>query len=65
MSETSKLIWGCTPIAETIGSTPRKTYHMLETGRLPAVRVANRWVAREDELLDPASWPGATKVEAK
>jgi len=38
-------IWGAEAIAAEIGRTRRQTFHMLEQGSLPAVKVGGRWVA--------------------
>lgn len=45
------LIWGVEAIAELIGRTPRQTFHMLKTGRLPGKKVGGRWVAERGQLL--------------
>jgi hypothetical protein len=46
-----ELVWGAEAIAGLIGSTPRKTFHMLEKGLIPAKKVGNRWVAERGKLL--------------
>ncbi|RUM18713.1 DNA-binding protein [Rhizobium phaseoli] len=45
------LIWGGAEIAKLIGRTKRQTFHMLETGQLPAKKVGDRWVAERGTLL--------------
>lgn len=45
------LLWGVEAIAEVIGRTSRQVFHMLETGQLPAKKVAGRWVAERGQLL--------------
>lgn len=45
------LIWGARAIAQVLGCTERKTFHMLEKGELPMVRqVGSRWVASRKAL---------------
>ncbi len=53
MSETAKidLVWGGDNIAKIIGRTKRITFHLLETGQLPAKKVGGRWVAERNQLL--------------
>jgi hypothetical protein len=46
------LVWGAGAIAEAIGTTPRKTFHLLEAGHIPAKKVGNRWVADRKALSD-------------
>ncbi|APO74587.1 hypothetical protein AM571_CH01766 [Rhizobium etli 8C-3] len=45
------LIWGAAEIAKLIGRSPRATFHMLDTGELPAKKVGGRWVAERNKLL--------------
>ena len=56
------LIWGARTIGKTIGKSERKTFHLLEKGRLPAHKAGGQWVAREDQLKDPATWPRDDKA---
>lgn len=45
------LIWGAKAIAQVLGCTERKVFHMLEAGELPARRVGSRrWVASRKSL---------------
>lgn len=44
------LVWGCAAIAKVIQRTPRQTFHMLESGLLPARKIGNRWVAERGKL---------------
>lgn len=46
----SDLIWGGDGIAKEIDRTARQTFHMLETGAIPARKVGNRWVASRSAL---------------
>jgi hypothetical protein len=39
------LIWGCRAISREINRTERQTYHMLESGALPARKESGRWCA--------------------
>ncbi|MEO5807903.1 DNA-binding protein [Devosia sp.] len=49
--ENLDLLWGCKIIAQVIGCTERKTFHLLESGALPARRVGGtRWVASRKAL---------------
>lgn len=47
MTTTAKrrIIWGAKAIADEIGRTERQTFHLLETGRLPATKIGGRWAA--------------------
>lgn len=57
MEKESRLIWGAAEIAEIINRGVRATYHMLESGYLPARKAGELWVAKQDELRDLARWP--------
>ncbi|TPJ34252.1 DNA-binding protein [Mesorhizobium sp. B2-6-5] len=39
------LIWGSAAIAAELGVTQRQCFYMLETGKLPARKIGERWVA--------------------
>ena len=44
-----RIVWGVPAIAREIGATERKTYHLVETNRLPgAKKIAGRWAFRPD-----------------
>ncbi|WP_037462035.1 hypothetical protein [Sinorhizobium fredii] len=45
------LIWEVDEIAKLIGRTSRQTFHMLQTGQLPAKKVGGRWVAERGQLI--------------
>lgn len=45
------ILWGAEAIAEAIGRSPRQTFYLLETGHLPAKKVAGRWVAVRGKLI--------------
>lgn len=45
------LIWGADAIAQIIGRTQRATFHMLDSGELPAKKVGGRWVAERGKLI--------------
>ncbi|WP_181166176.1 MULTISPECIES: DNA-binding protein [unclassified Mesorhizobium] len=45
------LVWGCAAIARVIRRTPRQTFHLLESGSLPAKKVGGRWVIERGKLL--------------
>ncbi|WP_312222591.1 DNA-binding protein [Rhizobium rhizoryzae] len=46
-----ELIWGAEEIARAIGRTPRVTFNLLSTGKLPAKKVGGRWVAERSKLI--------------
>jgi len=46
------LLWGVDAIATEINQSRRKTYHLLETGRLPARKVGARWCASRSGLRE-------------
>ncbi|RUW92046.1 DNA-binding protein [Mesorhizobium sp. M7A.F.Ca.US.010.02.1.1] len=45
-----ELVWGAEAIALVIGAKPRQTFHLLETGQIPAKKVGGRWVADRGKL---------------
>ncbi len=45
------LIWEVAEIAKLIGRTPRQTFHMLQSGQLPAKKVGGRWVIERSKLV--------------
>ncbi|MBY3472070.1 helix-turn-helix domain-containing protein [Rhizobium laguerreae] len=45
------LIWGAEAIAKLIGRSQRATFHMLDSGELPAKKVGGRWVAERSVLI--------------
>lgn len=49
-SDSLDLIWGAKAIGECINANPRQTYYYLETGKLPAKKVGNLWVASRKAL---------------
>ena len=62
--DNSVLIWGAANIAKVIGKRPRPCFYLLETGRLPAFKVGDQWVAKREDLRDPARWPNGNPKEA-
>jgi hypothetical protein len=46
-----ELIWGAEAIAKIIGRSTRATFHMLDSGELPAKKVGGRWVAERGKLI--------------
>jgi hypothetical protein len=44
------IVRGAPAIAQTIGTTTRRAYHLLESGHLPAVKEGNLWVCTLDAL---------------
>ncbi|MCV3738355.1 DNA-binding protein [Rhizobium sp. TRM96647] len=51
VAEKIDLVWGAEDIATVIGRTPRVTFHLLNTGALPAKKVGGRWVAERNTLV--------------
>jgi hypothetical protein len=47
-----ELIWGADEIAKAIGRSRRSTFHMLDSGQLPAKKVGGRWVAERGRLVN-------------
>jgi hypothetical protein len=45
------LVWGCEAIGKIINRNNRQTFHLLESGALPAKKVGHRWVASRSRLL--------------
>jgi hypothetical protein len=44
-TENLDLVWGASAIARELGTEPRKTYHLLERGRVPgAMKMGALWV---------------------
>ena len=48
---TPLIIWGASNIARVINLSTRATFHLLESGNLPAKKVGARWVAEREALL--------------
>lgn len=46
-----QLVWGAEAIGNALGLSARQAFHLLESGKLPAKKVGNRWVARLDVLV--------------
>jgi hypothetical protein len=51
-NEAERLIWGVPAIAQEIDRTPRQTWHLLNSGLLPAKKVGAKWVATKGGLRD-------------
>jgi hypothetical protein len=45
-----ELLWGVSAISKEINRTPRQTFYLLETGRLPAQKFGRRWCATRSGL---------------
>jgi hypothetical protein len=56
------LIWEVNPIAKEIGRTPRQTFHMLETGKLPAKKIGGRWCSTRSALRRHFAMPAQGEV---
>lgn len=46
-----ELIWEVSEIGKLIGRNERQTFHLLNTGQLPAKKVGGRWVAERSKLI--------------
>lgn len=44
------LIWGAAAIAAELSIKPRKAFYLLESGQLPARKIAGRWVVERARL---------------
>jgi hypothetical protein len=44
------ILWGVAAIGKEINRNPRQTFHLLETGKLPAKKVGGRWCASRTGL---------------
>jgi hypothetical protein len=49
-SELDSPLWGAETIATEINRTIRQTFHLLESGVLPADKVGGRWVSTPRRL---------------
>lgn len=49
---TEDIVWEVAEIAKVVGRTERQTFHLLNTGSLPAKKVGGRWVASRRKLLE-------------
>ena len=44
------VLWGAEAIGKEIGRTPKQTYRLLESGLIPAKKIADRWVSNKRAL---------------
>lgn len=49
--EAPDLLWGAEEISKVIGRTVTQTQYLLRTGKLPAKRVGERYVASKQKLI--------------
>jgi hypothetical protein len=49
--EKSDVLWGASAIGRAIGKPRRATFHLLESGHLPARKIGRQWVASRRRLL--------------
>jgi hypothetical protein len=49
-TESLGILWGARQIGEFIGKPPRATFHLLETGQLPARKHGKLWTSTKSEL---------------
>jgi hypothetical protein len=61
-SLSNDVIWEVTTIAKEIGRTPRQTFHLLETGQLPAKKIGGRWCSTRSALRQHFAMPVAGEV---
>ena len=45
-----EVLWGCAAIAKAAGRTPRQTYYLLESNRLPADKIGGQWMSTRRRL---------------
>jgi hypothetical protein len=50
--EAPDVLWGAAEIGGAIGKAARPTFHLLETGHLPARKIGGRWCASRRKLLE-------------
>jgi hypothetical protein len=46
------ICWGAAAIGRAINANRRRTFYLLETGKLPAKKLGGVWVASRRRLLD-------------
>jgi excisionase family DNA binding protein len=46
------LLWGAREIARELGVSPRQAIYLLENGKLPAMKLGNRWVIARARLRE-------------
>jgi hypothetical protein len=44
------LVWGAEAIGKVIKASPRKTFHLLERGLIPATKIGAQWVSSRSGL---------------
>jgi hypothetical protein len=44
------LLWGSRAISKEINRSARQTFHLLETGQIPASKIGGRWCASRSAL---------------
>lgn len=49
-SERLDLVWGAAAIASRLNLSKRQTFHLLETGKLPAKKIGKHWVSSRHAL---------------
>lgn len=52
MTEKLDLVWGADALAQELGVTRRRAFYLLESGELPAKKVAGRWVVERRKLRE-------------
>ena len=44
MVDESDILWGCNAISDFIDRSPRATYHLLESKKIPAGKIGANWI---------------------
>jgi hypothetical protein len=45
-----EVLWGAEQIGDFINKSKRATFHLLETGKIPARKIGHQWTATRKEL---------------
>ena len=51
MSDDNDFLHGAAKIGAFLGTSPRRTYHLLEGKMIPAAKLGNIWTARKSRLV--------------
>jgi hypothetical protein len=52
LDELDKPVWGAEAIGALIGKPRAATFHLLETGKIPARRIGRQWVTTKRRLRE-------------
>lgn len=61
---TPDAVWGAVEIGKEINRSARQTFHLLESGALPARKVGKSWVASRRKLRALVEGAGDNEVAA-